>query len=170
MSRVILETPRLQLREMIESDLDFLAAMLGDPEVMRFYPKPLTREEAREWLERQWSRYAEYGHGGWLALDRANGESVGQISLVMQEVDGVMEPEIGYILHRPFWRRGLATEGALAVKRHAFEERGYDHVISLVRPVNIPSQGVARKLGMTPVREAMFRGYNHFVFTVHRDG
>ena len=43
-----LETPRLALREMSLDDLDFVAAMLGHPEVMRFYPKVYSRDEARE--------------------------------------------------------------------------------------------------------------------------
>jgi RimJ/RimL family protein N-acetyltransferase len=39
-------------------------------------------------------------------------------------------------------------------------------VISLIRPENLPSQGVARKLGMAPEREVRFRGLTHLVFAV----
>lgn len=165
----ILETRQLRLREMVPDDLDFLASMLGDAEVMRHYPAVLSRDESREWLERQLWRYAEYGHGHWLAIHRESGEPVGQIGLVMQEVDGQWEREIGYMIHRPFWRRGFAIEAALGVRRQAFEERGLAKVISLVRPENLPSQGVARKLGMQPERLTMFRGYQHHVFTVRRE-
>ena len=44
--KVALETPRLLLRELEEADLERLAALLGDPRVMRHWPRPLTREEA----------------------------------------------------------------------------------------------------------------------------
>ena len=163
---IILETRRLRLRELEEDDLDFVSEMLGDPEVMRFYPKPLDRAESREWIERQLRRYADNGHGLWLVEDRESGAPVGQVGLLLQEVEGDWEPEIGYLIHRPFWRRGYATEAALGVRDHAFGVRGERRVISLIRPENLPSQGVARKLGMAPEREVRFRGLTHLVFAV----
>jgi [ribosomal protein S5]-alanine N-acetyltransferase len=164
----ILETARLQLRELSLADLDFVAAMLSHPEVMRFYPKLYSRDEAQAWIERQMERYAEHGHGLWLVLERASGQRIGQVGLVMQVVDGIQEPEIGYLIHHPFWRRGFASEAALAARGYAFETKGYSRVISLIRPENEPSQGVARKLGMQPERETMFRGLRHLVFAVRR--
>jgi RimJ/RimL family protein N-acetyltransferase len=166
--KMILITERLQLREMVDADLDFLAVMLADAEVMRYYPKQYTREEAQAWLERQLWRYAHHGHGLWLVLDKTSGEPVGQVGLVLQEVDGKSEPEIGYMIHRAFWRRGLATEAALGVRRHAFEERGLERVISLIRPENLPSRGVARKLGMTVERDTVFKDLPHLVYAVGR--
>jgi RimJ/RimL family protein N-acetyltransferase len=165
---VILETDRLALREITPGDLDFLAEMLADPEVARFYPKALTRDETRAWMEMNGRRYAESGHGVWLVLDRHAGHPVGRCGLTIQTVDGVPEPEIGYSMHRPFWRRGYATEAALGVRRWAFEVKGLERVISLVRPENLPSQGVARRLGMAPERETDFCGYRHLVFAVRR--
>ncbi|MBI1903518.1 MAG: GNAT family N-acetyltransferase, partial [Planctomycetia bacterium] len=50
----------------------------------------------------------------------------------------------------------------------AFETGGLSRVISLIRPENLPSQGVARKLGMSPERETMFKGFRHLVFSVSR--
>jgi RimJ/RimL family protein N-acetyltransferase len=165
----ILETPRLRLREMSLDDLDFVAAMLSHPEVMRFYPKLYSREEAIGWIERQLGRYARHGHGLWLAEDRATGEPRGQVGLAIQEVDGMEEPEIGWLIHRPWWRQGLATEAALATRDWAFGTLGLSRVISLIRPENLPSQGVARKLGMTPCRSTQFHGFEHIVFGVSRD-
>jgi RimJ/RimL family protein N-acetyltransferase len=162
----IVETPRLRLRELAPGDLDFVAEMLGDPDVMRFYPRPLDREESREWIERQRRRYEDHGHGLWLGEERESGTPVGQVGLLLQEVEGDWEPEIGYLIHKPYWRRGYATEAALGVREHAFRVRGERRVISLIRPENIPSQGVARKIGMAPEREVRFRGLPHLVFAV----
>ena len=170
MQKPILETPRLILCEMSLADLDFVAAMLADPEVMRFYPKCYSREEAQTWVERQTNRYARHGHGLWLVLDKASGQPVGQVGLLIQNVEGVEEKEVGYLIHRPFWRRGFATEAALACRDHAFEVLGRPRLISLIRPENIPSQGVARKLGMTPgPRTVQHSGFEHVVFSVWRD-
>src|SRR5687767_2589220 len=98
----VFETERLRAQEMTLDDLDFVAAMLAHPEVMRFYPSCCSREEARGWLERQVERYREHGHALWLVEERAGGEPVGQVGLLMQMVNGVPQPEVGYLVHRPF--------------------------------------------------------------------
>ena len=160
----VLATERLTLREMALDDLDFVAAMLDHPDVMRFYPKRYTRDESRAWIERQVQRYAEHGHGLWLVAERDSQTPVGQVGLMMQEVEGTWEPEIGYLVHRPYWRRGYASEAAAAVREHAFNTLGRPKVISLIRPENLPSQGVARSLGMAAQREVDFKGFRHIVF------
>src|SRR5258708_39103270 len=102
--QAILETARLMLREVTLDDLDFLATMMADPEVMRFYPKCYSREEVEAWIGRQQASYAQYGHGNWLVLDKAIGEPVGRVGLTMQKVEESEMPEIGYMIHKRFWR------------------------------------------------------------------
>jgi RimJ/RimL family protein N-acetyltransferase len=164
----IAETARLILRPLVDDDLDFLAAMLGDPEVMRHYPAPLDRAGARGWLGRMHERYARDGHAFWLAVDKQSGEPIGQIGLLTQLVGGVSEPEVGYMVHRPYWRRGYAGEAAAAVCDWAFA-RGHDHVISLIRPRNEASQAVARSLGMRPTIHVEHAGFDHVVWRRDRD-
>ena len=76
MAKQVLETPRLILREMLMDDLDFVAVMLADPKVMRYYPKCYTRDEAAAWVQRSMDRYARHGHGLWLVSDKATGQAV----------------------------------------------------------------------------------------------
>ena len=165
---MILETARLRLRELQPSDLDFVAGMLAHPEVMRWYPKCYDRAEAEEWLDRQRGRYARDGHGLWLVEDRGDGTPIGQIGLVMQTVGGAPVPEVGYLVHRPYWRRGYASEAARAVRDHAFTDFGHPRVISLIRPENAPSQAVARTLGMRPTVQTVHAGFLSDVWSVDR--
>ena len=164
MSKVILETPRLRLREMTPKDIDFVAAMMAHPEVNFFYERRFTRAESEVWLERQLERYRRDGRGLWLAERRETGLPIGQIGLAFQDVEGERHPEIGWLLDRPHWGQGYATEGGAAIADAAFNQWGYDHVISLIRPVNEPSQRVARRIGMTERRRVQFHGYEHCVF------
>ena len=162
----ILETARLKLRELEPGDLDFMAEMLADAEVMRYYPRRMTRELSAEWIDRQMARYQTDGYGLWLATEKATGIKVGQVGLVKQSVNGAEECEVGYLIHRPFWRHGYATEGALACRDHAFKTLKKPRVISLVRPENKPSHGVAENLGMEVIGKAVHGGYEHLVFAV----
>jgi RimJ/RimL family protein N-acetyltransferase len=141
--------------------------MLAHPDVMRYYPKCYSRAEAEGWVQRQMDRYVRDGHGLWLVQDKNSGEPIGQVGLLLQQVDEVAEPEVGYLIHRPFWRRGYATEAALATRDFAFAA-GRDHVICLIRPENVPSQGVARKLGMAITKTTVFAGFDHCVFAAAR--
>ena len=164
MTGTVLETLRLRLREMTPGDLDFVATMLAHPEVNHFYERRFTRAESKEWLSRQLDRYRCDGHGLWLVLDRSTSEPVGQVGLCMQDVEGRRHPEIGWLLHRPYWGKGYATEAGAATRDAAFTRWNYDRVISLIRPVNVASQRVALRIGMTPGRLVHFHGYEHFVF------
>jgi RimJ/RimL family protein N-acetyltransferase len=164
MIRVILETPRLLLREMTRRDIDFIATMMAHPEVNHFYERRFTRAESETWLERQLERYRRDGKGLWLVVERATGNPVGQVGLAFQEVEGERHPEIGWLLDRAYWGQGYATEAGAATRDAAFTEWGYDHVISLIRPVNVNSQRVARRLGMSESRRVQFHGYEHCVF------
>lgn len=164
--KTIVETSRLKLRELVAEDLEFMAEMLADAEVMRYYPKRLTRDLASEWIERQISRYMTDGYGLWLAERREDGIPVGQVGLVRQTVHGADECEVGYLIHKPYWRHGYATEGAIACRDYAFRSLHLPRVIALVRPENTASQGVARNLGMEVVGRAPHGGFEHLVFAV----
>lgn len=166
--KAVLETPRLELRELSPDDLDFVAEMLGHPEVSRFYERRFSREDASAWIDRQIERYGHDGHGLWLARERATGAPVGQVGLAMQEVEGARRAEIGWLLHRPFWGLGYATEAGSATRDAAFRRWGHDGVISLIRPENQPSQRVAQRVGLAPGRRVEFHGFTHIVFSLAR--
>src|SRR5574341_1724737 len=147
-------------------DVAFVAEMLADPLVMRYYPKPLSRDEAAQWVERQCVRYAKDGHGLWLVVEK-NGGPVGQVGLAFQEVEDERLPEIGWLVHQPFQRKGFATEAAIAVRDWALAR--YERIVSLIRPVNVPSRRVAEKIGMRAGPLVEFHGYAHVLYERARD-
>jgi RimJ/RimL family protein N-acetyltransferase len=160
----ILTTERLRLRAMTEADLDFLTEMLGHPEVMEHYPKPLDRAEARDWLARVLAGYARAGHGFWVAELRETAEPVGQIGLLAKDINGRPEVEVAYMLARSFWGRGLATEAARACRDHAIDTMGVPRVVSMIRPLNQRSLRVAANLGMKPIGHTTHLGLHHDLY------
>jgi RimJ/RimL family protein N-acetyltransferase len=167
-SVLILETPRLRLRELQQSDFAELYAMFDDPLVMRYYPSTRDEKGTQQWIDWIRDRYAKHGHGLWAVERRADGEFVGQCGLLLQEVDDTNEVEVGYLFKSSQWHRGYATEAARACKEHAFHHLGTASVISLIRPINKPSRAVAERNGMTIDKTTTFRGYETLVYRVTR--
>ncbi|MGO4236175.1 GNAT family N-acetyltransferase [Pseudarthrobacter sp. YAF2] len=140
-------TDRLQFREMTDADLDNMAALLGDPEVMRFYPAPKSREEAASWI--QWNRenYAEHGYGLWI-VETHNGEFIGDCGLTWQQVNGAQKLEVGYHVRSELHGQGFATEAAVACRDYAREDLVAKELIAIIHPDNRSSERVAEKIGM----------------------
>ncbi len=147
------QTERLLLRALAPADLDGLCAIFSDPRAMRHYPSTRTREQTRGWLDWNLEMYGALGYGMWAAVLRETGRFVGTVGLVAQEVEGASETELGYLLVREFWGRGLATEAALACRDFGFHVLGKARLVSLIDPANAPSRRVADRVGMRFERE-----------------
>jgi [ribosomal protein S5]-alanine N-acetyltransferase len=165
----IIETPRLRLRHFVESDLDAVAALLANPDFMRFSLGVLPREEAKRFLLDRLIAPAREGLPSQFAV-RAREENrlIGYCGFFRQLVDEITEIEIGYRLHPAYWNRGLATEAARAVRDYGFNVLGLERVISLIHPDNHASRRVAEKVGMRLEKETTFRGFPTLVFALPR--
>ena len=135
----MIETPRLILRPWRESDREPLARINADPRVMEFFPSVLSRDESDALFDRI--------RGELLAAEhRETGAFIGWIGLSAPTFDAHFTPciEIGWRLAAEYWGRGLATEGAGEVLRHASGE-----VVSFTTERNFRSRRVMEKLGLT---------------------
>ena len=142
----VITTQRLLLREFVPEDLDQLAPIFADAEMMRFYPEPFTRERTAGWIARAISLYAERGHGLWAMVRRDDGLFLGDCGLVPQQIEGAELLEIGYHVRRDQWGHGYATEAAAACRDYAFEQVGAARVCSIVDPLNLASLRVAERI------------------------
>ena len=169
---MILETERLALRELDQSDFAALRAILQDEQVMYAYEHAFTNLEVQAWLDRQRDRYAKDGFGLWAMVEKATGEMMGQCGLTLQDWGERQVPEIGYHLRRDRWHRGYASEAAAACRDHAFHVLGFREVYSIIRDSNLPSQRVALRTGMCVVGRVTrhYRGVDmpHLVFSVKK--
>lgn len=166
--RFVLETSRLRLREFIPQDADALAAVLGDPVAMQYYPAPFDRKGVEEWIGKNIGRYQRDGHGLWAMVLKDSGELIGDCGCTLQEVEGKNHVEVGYHVQRDLWGNGYATEAALACMEHAFTKLGATRVISIIRPENVQSRRVAEKNGMTCEKIIFWHGYDHRIYAKDR--
>lgn len=146
---MILETERLYLREMNQTDFGSLCKILQDEDTMYAYEGAFDDDEVQQWLDRQRFRYQQWGFGLWAAILKETNEMIGQCGLTMQTWKEKEVLEIGYLFNRSYWHNGYATEAAIACKKYAFEILGAEEVCSIIRDTNIASQNVAVRNGMS---------------------
>ena len=157
-----LQTERLSLTPWSERDVELLERLAASPEVTRFIGSgvPWTSQRATEVALRCLEHWREHGFGWRVAVERETGASLGFIALNFAgEGSGVAadEYEIGWWLAPSAWGRGLAREGAAAVRDDAFERIGAPSVLARIAPGNAASLGVAGAIGMTPDGESTGR-------------
>jgi RimJ/RimL family protein N-acetyltransferase len=142
-------TRRLRLRGWREGDVELMAAVYAEPEVVR-YLRPLDLEGTRQQLSRFVDHWEEHGFGLWAVEERATGRLIGRIGLVHHDdwTETPYDAEVGWALQRATWGRGLATEGGEAALRFGFENRRMERIISIAHSENVASQRVMEKLGL----------------------
>ena len=150
---MVLRTARLRLREYSLADFDALFEMLSDAETMRHYPEHFDEEMTLKWIEKNIRRYKEYGFGLWAVILEETGEFIGDCGLTVQNIDGELLPEIGYHIHKKYWRQGFAGEAARAVRDWSFENTEYDRLYSYMKYTNEASCATAIAMGMRKVKE-----------------
>lgn len=171
MNRII-ETERLYLREMQQSDFEALSRILKDEETMYAYEGAFNDDEVQEWLDRQIERYKKWDFGLWAVVLKETDEMIGQCGLTMQPWNGEEVLEIGYLFERSYWHQGYATEAAKACKKYAFEILNATQVCSIIRDTNIASQNVAIRNGMS-VKDTYTKHYKgvdmpHYRYVVYK--
>ena len=160
MKPVIIETERLQLREMELDNIEALATILQDDRVMYAYNGAFSADETMAWLQKQLRRYADYGFGLWGVFLKDTGKMIGQCGITMQDFDDAQVPEIGYLLAFDYWHKGYAIEAAKATTAYGLGLLRFEHLYAIIRDNNIASQNVALRNGMKPFgnKTVFYRG------------
>jgi RimJ/RimL family protein N-acetyltransferase len=143
-------TARLLIREFQPADHSAIHAYASDPGVSRYTdwgpnnPETTTAflaEAMRSAAALPRTRYAL------AVVDRADGKLIGSIELRIT-AETHCRGEMGYVVARPSWGQGLATEAAAAILRFAFDEVGLHKVTATCDPANAASARVLSKIGM----------------------
>jgi ribosomal-protein-alanine N-acetyltransferase len=156
-----IETQRLRIRALEDSDVDGAHRIYGDPEAMRYVGadgKARTREESAAGVRRMIDGQKRNGFSLWAVELLETGEMIGVCGVV--HVDGAgPDVELVYELQRSAWGKGYATEAAQACLDAALGALGLKRVVALAYPENAQSIRIMQKLGM---RDAgMVDAYGH---------
>ncbi|MDH3698681.1 MAG: GNAT family N-acetyltransferase [Flavobacteriaceae bacterium] len=161
-------TDRIHFRKLVESDFQLWLPFYLDPKSTEFW-EGLPRDPVvacTEQFQRQFERYEKKIGGMNALIDIKSGELAGICGLLLQEVEGKEEWEIGYSLMPQFRGKGYATEAAQYCKSIAFENQLAPSLISMIHVDNLPSQAVAERNGMNRDSEMIYKENPIYIYRV----
>ena len=163
-----LQTERLSLVPLQSGDAAVLHRIYQVEGVLRYFPdtRPPALERVQRFVTRQLDHWEKYGCGNWGILPAGENEIVGWAGL--QYVPELDETEVGYLLARPFWGKGYATEAACLSLEFGFARLGFDHIIALVHPENIASQRVLTKCRLNYVKTISLWGIELMQYRIEK--
>lgn len=145
-----LQTKRLTLRSWKKTDYGEFAKLNSDPEVMKYFPATLSREESDSLADRISTLIDKNGYGFWAVEEHNASQFIGFVGLNIPAYELPVKPcmEVGWRLARPYWGQGYATEAANASLDFAFTELEQKNVYSFTAVPNIKSRAVMQRIGM----------------------
>jgi RimJ/RimL family protein N-acetyltransferase len=162
---------RLLFRQVIDSDFDTWVRFCAFPDSLKYIRPDDTKtaiEKCEDWFERVKHRYANDLGGMNALICKETHAFVGQCGLLIQQVDGVQELEIGYSLMPEHRGKGYAFEAASKCRDFAFENDLSNHLISNILDGNEASMHVARKNGMKWHKRGINDGVEVNVFRIDK--
>jgi ribosomal-protein-alanine N-acetyltransferase len=143
-----IETDRLIIRSVQETDFEPLATLWADPDVTCYMGGPRNYEESLKILRECVQLDPQPVFDQWPVIEKRTGQVVGDCGILEKDIDGSNQYEIIYVLAKSAWGKGFATELASSLKDYAFTELGLKHVTALIDPDNAKSERVATKIGL----------------------
>lgn len=165
------ETERLTFRLLNRNDFDSWLELFKEPTAGKFLGMediPTPEAQCEKWFTLCERRYEKNLGGMNVLIDKQTHLLIGQCGLLIQEVDGTDELEIGYSILPRYWNMGYATEAAQKCRDFAFEQAYADSLISITRTDNIKSQKVALKNGMKKEKQTLFRDLMVNIFRIDK--
>jgi RimJ/RimL family protein N-acetyltransferase len=147
---VILRTERLLLRPWREPDRAPLAAITGDPVVMRYFSIIRSPAQSDAWMDRTQAHIDRTGFGIWAVEIPGVADLIGFVGLSTIPPDMPPFPgvELAWTLGAEFWGRGYAPEAARAAAEDGFARLGLSEIVAFTAATNAPSRRVMEKAGM----------------------
>lgn len=153
-----IETTRLILRQFTEQDIPDFVKIYADPIGMQHMGKgaktPAETAQSISWKMKHWQ---DRGYGLWCMVEKNSGIVLGHCGVAWLEF--MNEVEVAYLVDRPHWGKGYATEAVKASISFGFEVLNVPRIVAIVRPGNISSDRVAEKVGMKYYRDAEDKGF-----------
>jgi len=151
-----IDTERLAVRLVVESDLPALMEVNSDEEVTALLPYATWRSlaDAEAWLQRMRGIEATGLAFQFVVVRKPTGTAIGSC-LLFRFAEGSARAELGYALGRAHWGQGLMHEALSALLGSAFGAMGLRRIEAEVDTANRASARLLQRLGFT--KEGLLR-------------
>jgi [ribosomal protein S5]-alanine N-acetyltransferase len=163
-----IRTAHLTLRPLLPEDAPVLHQVYQSEGVLGYFPDPVPPAlgSVQRFIAGQRVHWEHYGYGNWAVVPYNENRIIGWAGLqYLPELD---ETEVGFLLDRPYWGRGYATEAAQASLGYGFKNLLLESIIALVHPDNLASRRVIEKCGMHFVDHLLLWGIELMRFRIER--
>lgn len=145
-----IETERLILRKITEDDVESIFEYGSNEEVARYvtWDTHQTLDDTKAFVDFVLNQYALNKPAHWGIVHKSDGKFIGSIDFVSWKPQH-RTAEIGYVLSRPYWGKGIITEAASRVIQFGFEEMDLVRIQAKCFTANRGSERVMEKVGMT---------------------
>lgn len=144
----IIETERLVLREVVETDDEFMLDLLNQPSFLKYIGDRNVRnlEQSRDFIKTRYTQsYQDNGYGLYLVRLKEDNTSIGVCGFVKR--DTLPDPDIGFAFLPQFEGKGYAFESAEAIMKYGLENLGFKRVLAITTQDNIRSGKLLEKIG-----------------------
>jgi ribosomal-protein-alanine N-acetyltransferase len=150
-----LETERLLLRRIDANDVEEIKILRGNPEIMKFIPRPLimNNEQALEYINLLDEKLENNEAINWAITIKGNPKHIGNIGIFNIQPENY-RCEIGYMIQPEFHGKGIVPEAIKAVLDYSFDEVQFNSIEAVIDSNNIASERVLQKNNF--VKEAHF--------------
>ncbi len=151
MINIILQTKRLNISIPTIGSLNNWRKLQSDPDVMKYIADGNIRDKdgAKVSLQKSIKHYEDHGFCFFDIYEKGSGEFIGEAGLIYLAFDQKnKDVEVGYTLHKKYWRLGYATEVAEAFIKWGFKKFHFNKIVACCEPDNIASSNVIKKCGM----------------------
>ncbi len=158
---IILETNRLNLREVTASDAEFFLELLNEPDFIRFVADRGVRtvDDAAQYIATKVTpSYAQFGFGFYLVELKGSATAIGMCGLIKRET--LEDVDIGFALLRKFCGMGYAFEAATGVLEYGRSVLGLARVVAITAPGNTASARLLEKMGLRFEKMIQIPGYS----------
>ncbi|HBC0464545.1 TPA: GNAT family N-acetyltransferase [Legionella pneumophila] len=166
---ILVETPRLLIKIPILEDLEHWYVLHSDQHVMEYMGGVQSKSVIKKWLQSDILHHQKHGFTMGSVFQKNNNEFIGRAGLVyLDHNDDQPDIEIGYVLHKKYWRQGFGVELVNALIDWGFTHLAVNKLVAVTRPGNIKSKRLLEKCGLHYTRTIIIGNTDFLVYEVHK--